>query len=75
MGCVVTAEQRGSLAGSREPPPPPGRPTAERRLVDPSQRSERGGSTQDAGYWHWDGVRYRWVPLTPRTQPPAFSRR
>lgn len=85
-GCVTGGEVRPTRAeATAGPPPRPGKPTAARMLADiPGSRSAehtttpqapRPGHVWVAGYWHWSGMRYEWVPGRWEQEAPAYLRR
>ena len=81
-GCVVGAEVQPTSAEARQPPPEPGAPPSAARLLHPGpdahghQLPARGeGEVWVAGYWHFDGVRYRWVPGQLEASRPRYLRR
>src|SRR5688572_8071750 len=85
-GCVATAESRPSLQqAALGPPPPPDRaPTAMGTLArSPASRSTFDDGAEPAprppdqlwvrGYWHWDEVRYVWVPGRFEPKRPSYA--
>lgn len=54
-GCVATAESMPSRGVVVSGPPPA--PLPESRPVPPS-----GRAAWVAGYWHWTGMQYAWIP-------------
>ncbi len=53
-GCATQREQRVSSAEARE------RPTDE--ACEPSGAPPSAEQVWACGYWHWDSVRYVWIP-------------
>jgi hypothetical protein len=74
VGCVVGAARRPTQSESASgPPPAPARgQTAQQLLAAPAPDTGAlpegahgpapAGRVWVAGYWHWDGVDYVWVP-------------
>jgi hypothetical protein len=66
-GCVATetpVAPRG-IAVSSPPPPPPPEP---QRPPAPS-----AASVWVAGYWHWTGMQYAWIPGHWENGPPGAA--
>lgn len=65
-GCAVShdrcAPRAATLVPSTMPPPP---------LVDVVTAAPAPGMTLVAGYWHWDALRWVWVPSHWVTPPPG----
>ena len=64
-GCVVTATlppPRGILVSG----PPPALIPEER----PAAPAGAGGGAWVAGYWHWTGLQYAWIPGHWEAAPP-----
>ena len=66
LGCVATA-QSGPTRGVVVSGPPPA-PLAEERPPPPP-----GPSVWIAGYWHWSGMQYAWIPGHWETAPPGAT--
>lgn len=87
-GCVATAEVRETRGESAAgpPPPPPAHASAGQLVAPRHVVSGAGGSAPDRqpgrippgkvwvkGDWHWDGVRYVWVPGHLDDAAPAWT--
>lgn len=54
LACATQREQRLSAADARERPNDPS--------CQPQGKPPRPGMVWACGYWHWESVRYVWVP-------------
>jgi hypothetical protein len=87
-GCVATAEVRDTSAeaAAGPPPPPPAHKTAGQLVAPrhapgapPDTAPDRPpatippGKVWVSGDWHWDGVRYVWVPGHLEDAHPAYT--
>jgi hypothetical protein len=59
-GCVVEAGTSMSAGGGIAVAGPPPQPVVEVRPGPP--QGETGATLWVAGYWHWTGMRYTWIP-------------
>jgi hypothetical protein len=65
-GCVATAQSPPSRGIVVSGPPPA--PLAEDRPL-----AGRPGATWVAGYWHWTGMQYAWIPGHWESAPPGAT--
>ncbi len=84
-GCVATAEVRDTSAEAAAGPPPPppaqasaGQLVAPRHVTDdsaPDRQPDRipPGKVWVKGDWHWDGVRYVWLPGHLEDAKPGYT--
>jgi hypothetical protein len=85
-GCVLGTAARPTQQEARNgPPPPPDRPAtaasgisrspAALTTAEPKASIDPGGTrVWVRGYWHWDGVRYVWMPGRWEARSPAYLR-
>ena len=66
-GCVATAQSTPARGVVVSGPPPA--PLAE----DHPAIAPAGGAQWVAGYWHWTGMQYAWIPGHWETPPPGSS--
>ena len=63
-GCVATVEERSPrVAYVGGPPPQP--------LLEPQGAPSSPGMVWVDGYWHWNGVKYLWIPGHWENPPPG----
>jgi len=66
-GCVVEAVTPAPWSGIAVSGPPP-QPVQEQRAPPPNTHS-----VWIAGYWHWTGMQYVWIPGHWEDAPPGAS--
>ena len=66
-GCVVEAGVAASTTGVAVTGPPP-EPMRETRPPPPDAQA-----VWVAGYWHWSGMQYTWIPGHWENAPPGAS--
>jgi hypothetical protein len=66
-GCVIEATLPASSNGTAVSGPPP-QPMQELRIPSPDT-----GAVWIAGYWHWTGMQYTWIPGHWENAPPGAS--
>jgi hypothetical protein len=66
-GCVVEAGVSASTTGVAVTGPPP-QPMRETRPPPPDAQA-----VWIAGYWHWSGMQYTWIPGHWENAPPGAS--
>jgi WXXGXW repeat (2 copies) len=67
-GCVVEAGTSASVAGGVAVSGPPPQPMPEARPQPPDAQA-----VWVAGYWHWSGMQYTWIPGHWEKAPPGAS--
>jgi len=78
VACVPKAPRRASSAEARAGAPRPGGEQASvEGLLPPSSapspaKRVESGQVYNAGYWHWDGVRYVRIGGTVEAEAPAY---
>jgi hypothetical protein len=65
-GCVVEASVSAGTGVAVTGPPPP--PMREERPPPPDAQA-----VWVAGYWHWSGLQYTWIPGHWENAPPGAS--
>jgi hypothetical protein len=72
LGLVFAVAALGCVATATTPPPrgvtvngPPPAPLADERQAPPGP-----GAIWIAGYWHWTGIEYAWIPGHWEGKPP-----
>jgi hypothetical protein len=68
VGCVVEAGASGSMGGGVAVSGPPPEPMRETRPQPPDAQA-----VWVAGYWHWSGMQYTWIPGHWENAPPGAS--
>jgi YXWGXW repeat-containing protein len=68
VGCVVEAGASGSIGGGVAVSGPPPEPMRETRPQPPDAQA-----VWVAGYWHWSGMQYTWIPGHWENAPPGAS--
>jgi hypothetical protein len=67
-GCVATAQSPPARGVVVSGPPPA--PLAEERAPQPRQDAPKDAQWV-AGYWHWTGMQYAWIPGHWESAPPG----
>ena len=67
-GCVVEAGTSASVGGGVAVSGPPPQPMPEARPQPPDAQA-----VWVAGYWHWSGMQYTWIPGHWENAPPGAS--
>jgi hypothetical protein len=75
LASVLGLSSAGCVATAQSPPPrgvvvsgPPPAPLTEDRPMAPRQ-----GAVWVAGYWHWTGMQYAWIPGHWESGPPGAT--